>query len=621
MKKIMIVLFSLLLSITVFSQTKEEKAYIDDIVKKDFLTLLPKGAKNKEISFPDNGYIISCSLFKNKPVEGKMIKISDGQNIILEGLYSILNGKSTVWGRYNYDYNGRMVSSYGKFYVSNGADELIMKPRKASVLSVKVDELDIWSGYYHDIPCLLNGVGNDTYYHLSLTQKNRGWYYSEFETNILKSVAISRGYENIEAMLLSGTLNIQMRLDDGWKFSGNAVGYLNETNGVKFTLLDGEKIKDFQVKEVKKTNSQFPYEYIFRLTYPASSQISEEILSLPASMEHIDLDSLWSKSYYLAHSPEITIKYTNGDTYSGSFVVSGGIYPVATTGTYTYRNGDKFIGDLSGAHYGGIPVDGKTIFNNGEEKEGNWLKKYEDEMTDSQFTSLYKEHTPSEVRDKAIALIDENYFNKLVAKAEKYERNGNLKAAKNFYNLALARKNSSAVSAKIKVVEDKIYRQELVEKYGSRFADNIINKRIETGMTKEMCELVLEETVGMEFYRESSWTDFGGNRIETWEYDFDYGVAQAKRELYGGTVAGLEEDGEEASLGEKAASALLSEVIMGFAGSLASPFADTMTDYKYLKFRNSVLVELKDSNFYDDMNNAQREVEDALNSLYWLFYE
>ena len=171
------------------------------------------------------------------------------------------------------------------------------------------------------------------------------------------------------------------------------------------------------------------------------------------------------------------------------------------------------------------------------------------------------------------------------------------------------------------MVEDKIYRQELVDKYGSRFADNIINKRIETGMTKEMCELVLEETVGMEFYRESSWTDFGGNRIETWEYDFDYGVAEAKRELYGGTVDGLEEDGEEASLGEKAASALLSEVIMGFAGSLASPFADTMTDYKYLKFRNSVLVELKDSSFYDDINNTKRKAEDALNSLYWLLGE
>ena len=612
MKKIMIVLLSLLLSVTVFSQTKEEKAYIDAIVKEDFLTMLPKGAKNKEISFSDNGYVISCILSKNKPVEGKMMKISDGQKIILEGLYSIINGKSMVWGRYNYELDGRPVSSYGKFYVSNGADELIMKSRKASALSVVVNKLDIWSGYYHDIPCLLNGTENDAYYHLSLNSKDEKWCYKEFETNILKRTINLQDYDNIESLLLSDTLNVQIRLNDGWKFSGNAVGHLNGTNGVKFTFLDGEKTY-WATGEKINVNRVYYNRYILHVKNSKESKISEEILSLPASMEHIDLDSLWNKSYYLAHSPKITIKYANGDMYFGKFLVKSG-QVVSTIGTYTYKNGDKFIGDLSGAHYGGIPVDGKTIFNNGKEKDGNWLKEYE-------FTSLYKEHAPSKVRDKAIALIDENYFNKLVAKAEEYERDGNLTAAKNFYHLALARKNSSAISARIKLVEDKIYRQELAEKYGSRFADNIINKRIETGMTKEMCELVLEETVGMEFYRESSWTDFGGNRIETWEYDFNYGVAQAKRELYGGTVDGLEEDGEEASSSEKAAAALLSEVIMGFAGSLASPFADTMTDYKYLKFRNSVLVELKDSNFYDDMNNAQRKAEDALNSLYWLFGE
>lgn len=603
MKKILIVLLFLSLSVTVFSQTKEEKAYLDDIVKKDFLTMLPKGAKNKEISFPDNGYIIACNLSKNKPVEGKMIKISDGQNIILEGIYSIVNGQSQVWGRYNYEHDGRPASSYGKFYLSNGADELIMKPRKASALSVKVDELDIWSGYYHDIPCLLNGVGRDAY-HLSLTPEDGEWYYSEFNTNIFKSVAISLGYENIEAMLLSGTLNIQMRLDDGWKFSGNAVGRQDEKFGVKFTLLDGKKIKGFQVKEVKKTNGQFPYGYIFRMTYLAFSQISEEILSLPATMEHIVLDSLWSKSYYLAHSPEITIKYTNGNTYSGSFEVSDGI--VATTGTYTYKNGDKFIGDLSGAHYGGIPVDGKTIFNDGEEKEGNWLKEYEDELTDSQFTSLYKEHSPSEVRDKAVLLINENYFNKLVAEAEEYERNGNLKAAKNFYQLALARKNSPVVSAKIKAVEDKIYRLELVEKYGSRFADNIINKRIETGMTKEMCELVVNKVIGMDFYRVSTWTNFAGDEMETWEFDYEYGMEKEnQRQL----KKNLEENKE---------SAVIVYQFMNALGDYMWDTVDNMVEYKYLKFCNSILIELKDSSFYDDMNKAQRDTEDALNSLYWL---
>ena len=604
----MIVLLSLLLSVTVFSQTKEEKAYIDAIVKEDFLTMLPKGAKNKEISFSDNGYVISCILSKNKPVEGKMMKISDGQKIILEGLYSIINGKSMVWGRYNYELDGRPVSSYGKFYVSNGADELIMKSRKASALSVVVNKLDIWSGYYHDIPCLLNGTENDAYYHLSLNSKDEKWCYKEFETNILKRTINLQDYDNIESLLLSDTLNVQIRLNDGWKFSGNAVGHLNGTNGVKFTFLDGEKTYWATGEKINVTRVYYN-RYILNVKNSKGSKISEEILSLPASMEHIDLDSLWNKSYYLAHSPEITIKYANGDTYSGSFVVSGDIYPVATTGTYTYKNGDKFIGDLSGAHYGGIPVDGKTIFNNGKEKDGNWLKEYEDELTASQFISLYKEHAPSKVRDKAIALIDENYFNKLVAKAEEYERDGNLTAAKNFYHLALARKNSSAISARIKLVEDKIYRQKLVDKYGSRFADNIINKRIETGMTKEMCELVLNRVVGMDYYRVSSWTNFAGDEMETWEFDYEYGEEKANQRRL------------KKNLEDKDKNAFIVYGFMSALGDLTSGAASSMVEYKYLKFRNSVLVELKDSNFYDDMNNAQREAEDALNSLYWLFGE
>ena len=117
----------------------------------------------------------------------------------------------------------------------------------------------------------------------------------------------------------------------------------------------------------------------------------------------------------------------------------------------------------------------------------------------------------------------------------------------------------------------------------------------------------------MEFYRKSSWEDFGGNRIETWEYDFDYGVANAKNELYNDAVDRLGEDGQKASSGEKVATALLSEVIMGFAKTITSPFADTMTEYKYLRFKNSILVELNDN------SNNQKKAEDTRSILDWLF--
>ena len=606
MKKFRTILLLLSVSCIVFAQTTEETAYFNNIVRKAITTPLRKGAKHKVISFPDKGYCISCDMLKKMPVEGRMFEINDGKNIILQGIYSVKNGRSTVHGKYIYKYNGSPVSAYGTFLVSNGADGLILKPGKASDLSITEYSVDLRSGFYLDCLYILDKQG--TNFRLRINSSLGRWYYSEFSAEIPATAVTAYGFDNMESLLLSDTLNVQIKMKDGVEFSGHAIGHQDESGAVKFTLLDGEKRYLLSDKTITVNKNPFAVnKYSFILKNRKDRDISEEILSLPAAMEHIDLDSLWSKSYYLRHSPEIIIKYANGDTYSGKFKLENN-QPVITTGTYTYKNGDKFIGDLSGEYFGNVPIEGETIFNSGRKKKGNWLKEYP--LSDSQLISLSKEeYVPSIIRNKAAALVNENNFNKLVEKAENCEARGDFEMAKSLYREALTHKNNTGISYRIESLDKKIKKQKLAQKYGNKYADNIMNGVIETGMTKEMCELVLSEAVGMDFYRISSWRNFVGDQMETWEFDYDYGIEKENQRRL---REGIEDNDKNA---------LLVYGFMNAIGNLTSEAASNMAEYKYLKFKNSVLIELKDSSFYDDVNKAQREAEDALNSLYWLFGE
>lgn len=273
-------------------------------------------------------------------------------------------------------------------------------------------------------------------------------------------------------------------------------------------------------------------------------------------------ENLWDRNYWGTHAEKVSLKFINGDTYEGKFNYSYGGKIIPANGIYTYHNGDKFIGNCSRT-YGGIYINGTTVFKDGTKEQGNWLAKYRVPDNVLNKWDSDKKMCPSDVRAAAIKESE-------VMRAEK---------------------------------------QKLVQKYGSRYAENIMNGVIETGMTKEMCALVLSKVVGMEFYRVSSWTNFSGDKMETWQFDYDYGIEKENQKIL---KEGIENNDKNAFL------------VYGFMnaiGELTSGAASSMAKYKYLKFRNSVLIELKDSSFYDDVNKAQRETEDALNSLYWLFGE
>lgn len=612
MKKAQVILFLLMMPVTAFSQTRvdyfdkkqretkvtplprdtNEKTNTDTLYQLggSEATPLPRGTKEKVINYTKMGYIISGKFRKNVPVYGTMLKITDSRNNrVLYGKYMLIDGKSAIHGKLDYTYNDNKSSAslYGKFIVTNGADELIVKPKLASDLSITQEEIDHWAGNWRNYPVTLQK------YHyvphiLTIDATDGGWHYSNLKAEIPGAVVESLGYEDVEGLLLSDTLNVEISYDSGAKFMGKAVGK-SKNGDIKYTLLDGKMTGMNYGQTIKVERLQDSLKKYAITTFTAG--VTEQ-LYMPLLMENID--SLWNKAYYLRVSPDVLLKYKNGDEYRGKFwVENNNIVP--TDGTYIYKNGDKFEGKLYGKKIGKIPIEGKTIFKDGTVEEGNWLSEYG--LTEAQLNSISSlAVTPSDAKDMAKIFVKENNYNKLIAEAEQYDKNGNFTKAKSLYEKALEYKNNTAIVKKIEELEKQIKRQNLVRKYGNEYADKILNGKIEIGMTAEMCKDALAKSVGIEFYRISTWRDYDGAKIETWKFDYEYGIKNATNYLL---TEGIE---------NKDGTTLLAYGFLRGIGKLTAGAADSMAEYKYLKFRDGILISL-----------SNEEKSEGLNILEWLF--
>lgn len=138
----------------------------------------------------------------------------------------------------------------------------------------------------------------------------------------------------------------------------------------------------------------------------------------------------------------------------------------------------------------------------------------------------------------------------------------------------------------------------MIAKYGSTYGPKIAEGIVEIGMTKAMVtDAFGTDDVLLYAYRVSSSTDWNDNRIEIWEYDFD----MAKRYM-------------DKEMGEDAAAFNL---LMGLSSALGYNMraeVSKIIKYKYLRFKNDRLIELKDSSFYDDIDSAT----DNLNNSLWM---
>ena len=199
----------------------------------------------------------------------------------------------------------------------------------------------------------------------------------------------------------------------------------------------------------------------------------------------------WSGTYY----------YANGDKYvkDGSVITGCYHYPNGDkmvinedgkSGAYYYANGDKFIGDLTTKFISSVRkekpmpifVEGKIIFADGEEVEGNWLYKYE-----------------SEIGSRGAA-----------ADSLKYHLNH----SKTLIELRDGVRRAYALKKREEAKEKTELKKRLVAKYGSRYGTLLANEEIAVGMTQEM----VREVVPRGLYKISR-TVRNGRTITLWYYD------------------------------------------------------------------------------------------------------
>lgn len=578
--------------------------FMEDVTKE---AGVPKKAKHKVIDCSKKGYIIEGLLYKGTLVQNQVltIKSHDG-NIILYGRYSSVNGKNTITGRHQYKIGDKTVSVYGTFAFSNTSDgQFVLKRRKAKELSVQDVDIIAYSGYYQSYPailCKFHGRNGVRYYWLHIAGDAFG--VKEFAVKVPQKDILEKGYEDIYSLLCSDfeEAMILYRTDEfkGRVKCADAMG----SGCVSFTPLEGEKrsLINNEIVSINKIGSQ----YAMNVTSPRDDKsVSEKIFFLPDNFV-IELDSLWNMDYFIGNSEKIQIKYNSGDRYAGDFCLNKDGVSM-TEGLYAYKNGDKFVGDMVAEQNHGIPVAGKTIFNDGTVKYGNWINEYgfDENQLNAIISSVYK-RIPSEVK---MRLDNKKQYDYQIDAAAIDIDKGNYDSAQSHYNIAannivlpeqkweldeLRRQLDFKITARQRAIEAENRRkkiQSIVNKYGCSYglAAAMYNKEIRLGMTKEMVKDMLGEDI--DFYRVSTWNDWG-DKVEAWEYDYKYGINKRQMRTLND---GIKNNDKEA---------FVSAMVIGALGESLGGIMSMATEYKYFKFTNSVLVELRDRSDYDDMNNA-----------------
>lgn len=128
----------------------------------------------------------------------------------------------------------------------------------------------------------------------------------------------------------------------------------------------------------------------------------------------------------------------------------------------------------------------------------------------------------------------------------------------------------------------------LIKKYGITIGDKLAEGIIEIGMTKDMVVDALGyDDIVLHSYCISNSMDWNDNAIEIWEYD----PSKAKQYM-------------DKEMGESAA---LLNLYLGLASSMGFDYKSEISKnvtYKYMKFKNNRLVEVKDSSIYDDIDRT-----------------
>ncbi len=603
---------------------------------------LVKGAKEKTLDYPKQQYSVKGVFIKGALAEGYNVEVYETQsepNLILKGRVSYTAGKLTVTGAKFVKTEKGQCIIYGTFFVSNGSNNtMIYKPNKAKEIVITDDYVEYYKGYYNHCPAIIS-LGIENYISVDGTGNEN---YNYFTAPLDKSVITKIGYNKIDDLLLATDIEAQMELVDKTgsitHFNGTVQPYKTANNDINFDLLDGS-MEGVGNKVLEKEVSVIDGTITMEIIYDSNlSSVSKEIIVVNDKPK-IDDKHYWDEKIYYENLSEITYEFSNEDKYVGL-----AIYPplennsktscTMSVGKYKYSNGDSFEGDLSKGLKHGIYTSGTTYFCDGTSLKDDWLSEFI--LTDKQYADLSNLHFPSSIRNTAITFEKDNEYNRFISRAKKEaidgyyedalsyylaakdvksgeeidsllfncylqagqaaEKRGNYELAKSYCEDAKVLKPSQADAIKKieEKLDDKIFYEEMIAKYGKATGEKIASGEISIGMTKQMVYDALKDDVVRHSYRINK-TESTYAKTERWYYDYD--VAKKYMSEQSGS-------GQLVFEGVMALTSVLGS-LMGL--SLEDEFSKKV-EYKYLEFRNDKLVEFRNNSIYEDDDDLLEDI-------------
>ena len=326
----------------------------------------------KSLEFPKQGLCVNAYFQKGKIIEGGSIKITNLSNpdqVILYGNVTHSDETLVVSGIYSMWTDTLDYSLYGLFQVSNTPEhEFCYKPRKASEFTI--DEVDL--SFYKDeniIISLKRRLNSNPFIVHCLPSHNTKW-------SLFAELPEQSDYHRICDIFQGIKNNVSIYGENGDFYRGTIDSISCENNGKRISILSyGFGTFFFNSNNCYTTvNSKSPTEILVTYEYCAdSNDKSKEMYIIP--FENKGIQDYWNSQYVRNRAQNVSIIFKNGTKYQGEFEMLGDTILQFTNGTFTYSNGDKFVGNLQGKKIGNIFCDGYTILISGKKISGaNFLK-------------------------------------------------------------------------------------------------------------------------------------------------------------------------------------------------------------------------------------------------------
>jgi hypothetical protein len=213
---------------------------------------------------------------------------------------------------------------------------------------------------------------------------------------------------------------------------------------------------------------------------------------------------------YLNKSEVVRLSYKNGDFFVGK--VDKGLTP--DEGKYTFSNGEVFKGKCRNRPE--IWQEGEWVFIDGSVESGSWIKKY-----DASEVDLSSAETLTDKHKLAIRIYEEK-----LQKQQKQQEEEKIAKQQEEEKKQIAKQER---------------KNNLITKYGEKWANLILQGKFTIGMTKEMMkDIKMGEVMGgendlaVEYAYEKSISTSGGQRVEIWELN-----RQIAREWRNMTILGI----------------------------------------------------------------------------------